>query len=168
MLAAFDDRLLIVKTGAMTGFMAGSLGGGRISTFPYAEITGVEYNAGMLNGSWKSSPPATKAPLTKTSGAGPTRAATRTVTIHGPCPTACRCTKRFTGSLRHTSMTYVRESPQRNRARFRSQPQFLHPQQRGSAMSCANLRSYMIKASSTMRSSQQQNKLSSHASRERT
>jgi hypothetical protein len=49
-LAAFADRCLIVKVGAMTSMMAGSLGGGRITTFPYGEITGIEYNAGMLNG----------------------------------------------------------------------------------------------------------------------
>ncbi|WP_345415266.1 SHOCT domain-containing protein [Pseudonocardia xishanensis] len=49
-LAAFGDRCLIVKVRAMTSMMAGSLGGGRITTFPYGEITGIEYNAGMLNG----------------------------------------------------------------------------------------------------------------------
>jgi hypothetical protein len=30
--------------------MTGSLGGGRITTFHYTEITGIEYNAGMMMG----------------------------------------------------------------------------------------------------------------------
>lgn len=49
-LVAFEDRLLISKTGGMTSFMAGSLGGGRETTFPYAEITNIEYNGGFVNG----------------------------------------------------------------------------------------------------------------------
>jgi hypothetical protein len=49
-LAAFEDRLVIVKTGAATSFMAGSLGGERATTFYYADITGVEYNSGFLAG----------------------------------------------------------------------------------------------------------------------
>ena len=49
-LAAFDDRLLIIKTGALTSMMAGSLGGGRTTTFEFAHVTGIEYNAGMLSG----------------------------------------------------------------------------------------------------------------------
>ena len=49
-MAAFSDRLLIVKTGALTSMMAGSLGGGRTTSFDFAHITGIEYNAGMLNG----------------------------------------------------------------------------------------------------------------------
>lgn len=49
-LAAFDDRCMIIKVGAMTSMMAGSFGGGRITTFPYTDITGIEYNSGMLNG----------------------------------------------------------------------------------------------------------------------
>lgn len=48
--AAFQDRCMIVKVGAMTGLMAGTLGGGRITTFHYSEITGIEYNSGMING----------------------------------------------------------------------------------------------------------------------
>jgi hypothetical protein len=50
LLAAFADRCMIVKVGALTSMMAGSFGGGRITTFPYTEITGIEYNAGLLNG----------------------------------------------------------------------------------------------------------------------
>jgi hypothetical protein len=49
-LVAFADRCMIVKVGAMTSMMAGSFGGGRITTFPYGEITGIEYNAGMMSG----------------------------------------------------------------------------------------------------------------------
>jgi len=48
--AAFSDRCMIVKVGAMTGIMAGSIGGGRITSFHYSEITGIEYNSGMLSG----------------------------------------------------------------------------------------------------------------------
>lgn len=49
-LAAFEDRLMIVKTGGYTSFMAGSLGGGRVTTFPYTEITNIEFNGGIVNG----------------------------------------------------------------------------------------------------------------------
>jgi hypothetical protein len=47
---AFDDRCMIIKVGALTSFMAGSLFGGRVSTFPYGEITGIEYNSGWVTG----------------------------------------------------------------------------------------------------------------------
>lgn len=49
-LAAWDDRLAIVKTGALTSFMTGSLGGERSATYHYRDITGIEYNSGFLNG----------------------------------------------------------------------------------------------------------------------
>jgi hypothetical protein len=49
-LAAWDDRLAIIKTGAMTSMLAGSLGGERAATFHFVDITGIEYNSGMLNG----------------------------------------------------------------------------------------------------------------------
>ncbi|TDO49689.1 putative oligomerization/nucleic acid binding protein [Kribbella sp. VKM Ac-2571] len=49
-LAAWQDRLAIIKTGAMTGLMAGSLGGERSATFHFVDITGIEYNSGLLNG----------------------------------------------------------------------------------------------------------------------
>ncbi len=49
-LAAFDDRAVIIKTGALTSFMAGSLGGERTATFHFTDITGVEYNSGFVNG----------------------------------------------------------------------------------------------------------------------
>lgn len=47
---AFHDRCMIIKTGAITSFMAGSLFGGRVSTFHYGEITGIEYNGGWASG----------------------------------------------------------------------------------------------------------------------
>lgn len=49
-LAAFDDRLAIIKTGAMTGMLAGSMGGQRSGTFHFRDVTGIEYNSGMING----------------------------------------------------------------------------------------------------------------------
>lgn len=50
LLAAWDDRLAIVKTGAVTSFMAGSLGGERSAVFHYTDITGIEYNSGLMSG----------------------------------------------------------------------------------------------------------------------
>jgi hypothetical protein len=47
---AFEDRCMIIKVGSITSFMAGSLFGGRVSTFHYGEITGIEYNSGWING----------------------------------------------------------------------------------------------------------------------
>lgn len=49
-LFAFEDRLVISKTGGMTGFMAGATGGGRETVFHYADITNIEYNSGFVNG----------------------------------------------------------------------------------------------------------------------
>lgn len=49
-LIAFEDRCIIAKGGAMGSFMAGSLGGGRVTTFYFDQITGIEYNAGLLSG----------------------------------------------------------------------------------------------------------------------
>lgn len=49
-LVAFEDRLAIIKTGGMTGFMAGALGGERSATFHYVDITGIEYNSGFVTG----------------------------------------------------------------------------------------------------------------------
>lgn len=49
-LAAFEDRCIIVKAGGLSGYMAGASFGGRVSTFYFTDITGVEYNAGLLNG----------------------------------------------------------------------------------------------------------------------
>lgn len=49
-LAAFEDRLIIAKVGGMAGLMTGSMGGGRVATFPYSDITNIEYNSGMMSG----------------------------------------------------------------------------------------------------------------------
>lgn len=49
-LFAFEDRLVISKTGGMTGFMAGATGGGRETVFHYTDITNIEYNSGFVNG----------------------------------------------------------------------------------------------------------------------
>lgn len=49
-LVAFKDRCLIIKKGPLAGWMAGSMGGGRSTTFLYSHITGVEYNGGMFAG----------------------------------------------------------------------------------------------------------------------
>ena len=49
-LVAFSDRCMIIKKGALAGLMAGSVGGGRVATFMYSEITGLEYNSGWVNG----------------------------------------------------------------------------------------------------------------------
>ena len=49
-LVAFEDRLAIIKTGALTGFMAGSTFGGRQTVMYFQDITGIEFNAGLLNG----------------------------------------------------------------------------------------------------------------------
>lgn len=49
-LAAFEDRVMIIKTGLLTSFMAGTLGGGRITTFPFTDITGIEFNGQLITG----------------------------------------------------------------------------------------------------------------------
>jgi len=49
-LAAFDDRMAIIKTGGMTGLLAGALGGERAATFHYVDVTGIEYNSGLVTG----------------------------------------------------------------------------------------------------------------------
>lgn len=49
-LVAFEDRCAIIKTGAMTGLLAGSLFGGRQAVFYFADITGIEYNSGLVTG----------------------------------------------------------------------------------------------------------------------
>lgn len=49
-LAAFEDRCMVIKKGFGTSFMAGSLGGGRVATFAYRDITGIEYNSGIVTG----------------------------------------------------------------------------------------------------------------------
>jgi len=49
-LAAYEDRCMVIKKGLGTSFMAGSLGGGRVATFAYRDITGIEYNSGIVTG----------------------------------------------------------------------------------------------------------------------
>lgn len=49
-LAAFDDRLVLIKTGLVTSATAGSLGGERTATFDFHHVTGLEYNSGLLQG----------------------------------------------------------------------------------------------------------------------
>lgn len=49
-LAAFEDRCIVIKKGLLTSFMASSLGGGRTATFYYRDITGIEYNSGIMTG----------------------------------------------------------------------------------------------------------------------
>jgi hypothetical protein len=49
-LAAFDDRLTIIKTGALTSLMAGSFGGERAATFYFRDVTGLEFNSGIATG----------------------------------------------------------------------------------------------------------------------
>jgi hypothetical protein len=49
-LIAFEDRCVIAKGGVVGSFMASSLGGGRVTTFYYDQITGIEFNSGLLSG----------------------------------------------------------------------------------------------------------------------
>ncbi|MCW1804361.1 SHOCT domain-containing protein [Brachybacterium squillarum] len=49
-LAAFEDRLLIIKKAPAQGFMTGSAGGEVSTTFPFRDITAIEYIAGYLDG----------------------------------------------------------------------------------------------------------------------
>jgi hypothetical protein len=50
LLAAWTDRAAIVKTGFMTGLLSGASGGGRMATFYFRDITGIEYNSGFSKG----------------------------------------------------------------------------------------------------------------------
>lgn len=49
-LIVYADRCVISKSGFWGGFMSGSLGGARDATFYFRDITGIEYNSGLLNG----------------------------------------------------------------------------------------------------------------------
>jgi len=49
-LAAFEDRLIIVKSSIWDAAMAGALGGGRTATFYYRDINAIEYNSGLMTG----------------------------------------------------------------------------------------------------------------------
>jgi hypothetical protein len=50
LLAAFSDRLVIIKVGFLTSLMAGSWGGERSTTFFYKDINAIEYNSGWVTG----------------------------------------------------------------------------------------------------------------------
>lgn len=50
LLAAFDDRVAIVKAGFWTSLGAGAMGGERSASFHFRDITGIEYNSGIING----------------------------------------------------------------------------------------------------------------------
>lgn len=49
-LLVFENRCMIVKGGFWGGLMAGSLGGERAATFYFTQITGIEYNSGLMSG----------------------------------------------------------------------------------------------------------------------
>jgi hypothetical protein len=49
-LAAWEDRIAIIKTGALTSLMAGALGGERATTFYLRDINALEFNSGMVSG----------------------------------------------------------------------------------------------------------------------
>lgn len=49
-LVAFEDRLLIIKTGLVQGINSGAMGGERSATIYYTDITGIEFNSGMALG----------------------------------------------------------------------------------------------------------------------
>lgn len=49
-LVALKDRCLVIKSGAVGGLLSHSLGGSRVSTIYYRDITGIEYNSGFMNG----------------------------------------------------------------------------------------------------------------------
>lgn len=49
-LVAMKDRCILIKSGALGGLMTGTLGGARVSSFYYKDITGIEYNSGMITG----------------------------------------------------------------------------------------------------------------------
>lgn len=49
-LVAMKDRCILIKSGALGGLMSGTLGGARVSSFYYKDITGIEYNSGLVTG----------------------------------------------------------------------------------------------------------------------
>lgn len=49
-LIVFEDRCVVSKSGVIGSYFAGSLGGGREATFFLRDITGIEYNSGILTG----------------------------------------------------------------------------------------------------------------------
>jgi len=49
-LAAWDDRLAIVKAGVLTGTVAGATGGERTGVFYFTDVNGLEFTSGFLEG----------------------------------------------------------------------------------------------------------------------
>ena len=49
-IVALPNRGILIKSGVIGGLMSGSLGGARVASFYYQDITGIEYNSGMLSG----------------------------------------------------------------------------------------------------------------------
>ena len=49
-LIVFSDRCVIAKSGVIGGFMSGSLGGSRETTFYFKDINTIEYNSGFMSG----------------------------------------------------------------------------------------------------------------------
>lgn len=49
-LVATENRCLILKVSAWQSFLAGSFGGGRVASFYYSDINGLEYNSGLVAG----------------------------------------------------------------------------------------------------------------------
>ncbi len=49
-LVATETRCLILKVSAWQSALAGSLGGGRVASFYYQDINGLEYNSGFVSG----------------------------------------------------------------------------------------------------------------------
>jgi len=49
-LVALPERMILIKSGAIGALMAGSLGGARVATFYYRDVTGIEYNSGFVTG----------------------------------------------------------------------------------------------------------------------
>jgi hypothetical protein len=57
LLVAFEDRLAIVKKGAMTSWLSGARGEGLLGTFAYAEIGGIRFVARKYYGTLEIIPP---------------------------------------------------------------------------------------------------------------
>jgi hypothetical protein len=89
-LVAFEDRCMIIKKGALTGWMAGSVGGGRVTTFMYTDITGLEYNSGWINGVLEILTPSYQGTANKDFWRGSSKGRTRTPTTPGRSRTLSR------------------------------------------------------------------------------
>jgi|OM-RGC.v1.004334233 hypothetical protein len=89
-LAAFEDRLIVAKVGGMAGFMTGSMGGGRVTSFPYSDITNIEYNSGMMTGVLEVLTPSYQGTSNhdywRSAGAGPNKAGASPFTLSNCLP----------------------------------------------------------------------------------